>query len=715
MADQGGATCHIDELEPVTSRDQLGIVAVRAPARGRLHRDSKPRRDRAAECDVLVALLRRRRGCRVFRRTRRSAGVRSADRTRHDAEHQHGADHHCQCTTHLLPLIPASVRSCHSWHVLTGLGRPHTFLDPARRGGSSSAGGSMNRFRIPVLLAAVGACVLTTTLAAGAQGGSGVRATITGPIPDSSGNGQAPPNLPKDVAKKYGYVEEEYFVSGDATSYLPVSAPGADGRWEVAPAGTAPYTTRIKVRRPKDMHDFSGTSSSSGTTSPWGSKSTPTSDRIPRVGREGRCARLRVGTSRRRERRSGPRPRAPGAPPLEATLPLKSRDPVRYAKLSHPGDDYSYDIVTQVGRLAQSGDLTKGKKPDHVMLMGESQSAGRIATYANVVQPIAKVYDGILIHSRGPKTAPIAAAEEAQHPAVTIIRTDLDIPVFQFETEGDVSGTGQFVLARQPNSRRLRTWEVAGTAHADDSIATAGKRALGVKSFDIVAVCGGGQHRAARRGAPRRDRRLPNVGDDREAASEAARARDRRQRPRARHGQQRARRRSNTRRRRSHVVTAECASVDEPHLSALRRDVPVDQGAARTALPHACQVRRGSHQVGRLGLAEGLYREGRPRHVHHERERSGRPWAETRCPPSLLRCTHRHCMDAPASAPIPRSSSSSPSESVATRSPPERNHRVCAAWMTPPVAAASISALVRHLAIGVEHATNSTITRWVFS
>ena len=77
----------------------------------------------------------------------------------------------------------------------------------------------MNRFRIPVLLAAVGACVLTTTLAAGAQSGTGVRAPSSpARSPRAKGDGQAPPYLPEDVAKQYGYVEEEFFVSSNTTS-----------------------------------------------------------------------------------------------------------------------------------------------------------------------------------------------------------------------------------------------------------------------------------------------------------------------------------------------------------------------------------------------------------------------------------------------------------------------------------------------------------------
>jgi hypothetical protein len=44
------------------------------------------------------------------------------------------------------------------------------------------------------------------------------------------------------------------------------------------------------------------------------------------------------------------------------------------------------------------------------------------------------------------------------------VRTDTKVPVFQFETETDVSG---FYMARQPDTDMIRTWEVPGTAHAD--------------------------------------------------------------------------------------------------------------------------------------------------------------------------------------------------------------------------------------------------------
>jgi hypothetical protein len=46
------------------------------------------------------------------------------------------------------------------------------------------------------------------------------------------------------------------------------------------------------------------------------------------------------------------------------------------------------------------------------------------------------------------------------------IRTDLTVPVFMFETQTDLIELG-YAAARQPNTARIRTWQVAGTSHAD--------------------------------------------------------------------------------------------------------------------------------------------------------------------------------------------------------------------------------------------------------
>lgn len=46
-------------------------------------------------------------------------------------------------------------------------------------------------------------------------------------------------------------------------------------------------------------------------------------------------------------------------------------------------------------------------------------------------------------------------------------RTDLDVPVMAFETETDVGPLLGYARARQPDTRLMRAWEVAGTTHGD--------------------------------------------------------------------------------------------------------------------------------------------------------------------------------------------------------------------------------------------------------
>src|SRR5262249_53895196 len=73
--------------------------------------------------------------------------------------------------------------------------------------------------------------------------------------PKAAGKGinlpQPAPPLPT------GYVEQEFFVGGTATSFDAVDTPH-DGRWTAKPGKTAKYRTRVIVRRPP-ANKFSGT------------------------------------------------------------------------------------------------------------------------------------------------------------------------------------------------------------------------------------------------------------------------------------------------------------------------------------------------------------------------------------------------------------------------------------------------------------------------
>jgi hypothetical protein len=59
-----------------------------------------------------------------------------------------------------------------------------------------------------------------------------------------------------------------------------------------------------------------------------------------------------------------------------------------------------------------------------------------MVTYANAVQPLDRLFDGFLIHSRGAAGAPISQAPQAAPPmpALAGIWTDIGVPVLTVET-----------------------------------------------------------------------------------------------------------------------------------------------------------------------------------------------------------------------------------------------------------------------------------------
>ncbi|ONH26440.1 hypothetical protein BL253_24645 [Pseudofrankia asymbiotica] len=259
-----------------------------------------------------------------------------------------------------------------------------------------------------------------------------------------------------------GYKESEFFLSGTATSYTSGSPLTSDGKWAVAPSGTAPYTTRAVVRRPVDPKKFNGTvivewlNVSGGVDA--GPDWTLTHNELVREGFAW------VGVSAQWT----------GVQTAKGNNPaLLPGNPVRYAPLSHPGDSYSYDIYSQAGQAlrADSALMLGGLKPRELIAAGESQSAARLVTYIDAVHPLARVYDGFLVHSRSAsgaalaQVAPPALTPTVPVPSPALIRDDLNVPVFVFQTETDVAGSN--LAARQPDTKRFRAWEVAGTAHFD--------------------------------------------------------------------------------------------------------------------------------------------------------------------------------------------------------------------------------------------------------
>ena len=241
-----------------------------------------------------------------------------------------------------------------------------------------------------------------------------------------------------------GYQCQEFFVSGTARSY--------------ASETEADYTTRIVVLTPAESNgtaivEWLNVSGGIDAPAVW----FMAHREIARAGY------AYVGVSAQRVG-------VEGGFSLLGNMSLKTINPQRYSPLSHPGDAYSYDIYSQIGRLIRAQ-----LDPEFVLAVGESQSALFLTTYVNAVDPLARVYDGFLVHSRFGPAAPLDGGTVLEPEDVTAFpvaqfRPDLRVPLINVITETDLVGgvLPGYHLARQPDNDWLRTWEIPGTAHADN-------------------------------------------------------------------------------------------------------------------------------------------------------------------------------------------------------------------------------------------------------
>jgi Alpha/beta hydrolase domain len=260
---------------------------------------------------------------------------------------------------------------------------------------------------------------------------------------------------------RLGYVEEEFLLDGVAASYRLEGGRTTDGRWSAERGETAPYVTRLVIRRPADGTGFSGTAVvewlnvSAGLDAPpiWMMAHTHLIRR----------RHAWVGVS---AQRAG----IEGGGLVDNGMHLKQVFPGRYGVLSHPGDAWSFDIFSQAGQAVRDCAVLGEHAAGRLIAAGHSQSAAFLVTYINAVDAAAHVYDGFAVHGR---TAAGASLTDGFTPtrgratsAAERIRTDLRVPVLVLQTETDVAllGSGQ---VRQPDSELLRNWELAGAAHAD--------------------------------------------------------------------------------------------------------------------------------------------------------------------------------------------------------------------------------------------------------
>ena len=289
--------------------------------------------------------------------------------------------------------------------------------------------------------------------------------TVTGPVTGGS------PDIPMNAMlasykSEYGYQETEFFMQGTATAYDAKGALGPDGKWSVVPGAKATYKTRLIVRTPLDPKKFNGSVIVEWLNVTSGRDADPDFGfAAPELLRDGFAY---VGVTAQAVGVSGG-----SALPIPDYHPkaLVDQNPARYKTLHHPGDQYSYDIFSQAAQaiLHPLGAKPLGSlRPAHLIAAGESQSASRLVTYVDAIAPITNIYDGFMIHSRGGSGTDLGSTPADASPKIVHIRTDLRVPVMMLATETDLFGLG-FYMAFQSDTDLIRTWQMAGTSHVDQS------------------------------------------------------------------------------------------------------------------------------------------------------------------------------------------------------------------------------------------------------
>jgi hypothetical protein len=330
------------------------------------------------------------------------------------------------------------------------------------------------RKQFACLLIGVAAVVCSGTAAAqGARtGNNDVTAVpkVTGPLAvsaDSFPFMAADRNLQPTDLKKYGYIEEEFIVSGTANVY----DWAADGALTVKTPGV-PYGTRILVRRPVDPGRFSGDviveSLNATRRFDW-----------PWIWGYAHDSFLQHGDA------------WVGITMPASSAALKQFNPTRYSAVSFPNpspcppagnapaptfeDGLRWDAISQVGALLKSNVasrplaglrvaaiyLTQGQSPDMMTYINA------IHTHANLANG-KPVYDGYLVKQPGNpgrinQCAPALPAGDRR-----LAIKEINVPVIAVVAQGEVPGSAPWRRADSDEpGNRFRLYEIAGGSHIE--------------------------------------------------------------------------------------------------------------------------------------------------------------------------------------------------------------------------------------------------------
>jgi hypothetical protein len=333
---------------------------------------------------------------------------------------------------------------------------------------------------------------------------------VTGPVKTISGsypfNAADHSVVPQKIASS-NYIEEEYFISGNANVYDYDAA----GKVIVKQAD-APYTTRIIVRRPTDKARFSGNvvlelnnpTKMFDMDLQWMfCKDFFIENGDIWVGVTVKPVAIKALKKFNPERYK--------SLSMDNPAPANERCEIKPSTLNDTTKETEnglvWDMVSQLGKLLKGKeDSNPLKRYDvkYVIATGYSQTAGYLTTYINLIHPLdtAKmadgkpVFDGYMLGDGDAFMVPLNQCVDAVPPGekgVTIKPSG--VPVISVVTQGLLTST---IVARRPDSDdptdRYRRYEIPGAAHVnkksmDNSPNSADSAKAGVP--DSVSKCEG--------------------------------------------------------------------------------------------------------------------------------------------------------------------------------------------------------------------------------
>ncbi len=297
-----------------------------------------------------------------------------------------------------------------------------------------------------------------------------------------------------DIAE-LGFVEAEYEISGTGNIYDYVDDEAQSAVVEIVESDI-PYATRMLVRRPANAVDFNGTvyieylnSTASWDDDPFWRMSAESFSNVGSVYIGITSDTVTVEFLRDR----WGNPEDPGDPDDPQGFPPRNRD--RYENLTMDRFGQIWDIFSQAAILLRDDDNPDnplmGFGVERIIQTGYSQSAGFVKTYANSMHerdveeygfPAYDGYFGSVGGFSAKKINPPPPGEGDDFNGYGDPRRliTVDAPAIRFQAETEMLGifnahTGRQVETGEPDSPKIRTYEMAGGVHVDIKLESTGQ------------------------------------------------------------------------------------------------------------------------------------------------------------------------------------------------------------------------------------------------